>query len=130
MTIKMVKDKDDGFWPLMGPMFASAEVRRSLGVSMSSDDSYSWVVGMSKSKLVGFCAVTPDKSGVRLRHLYVNPDKRGSGFGSQLIRRVVSDFAQTPIIVWAKSDMCGFYERFGFVSSGKSRGRYSEMVRS
>lgn len=61
MIIQKFNQEDPDFWLLMGRNFASASIRKELGVSMSSDESYSWLLAMEEGKVVGFCAIAPSK---------------------------------------------------------------------
>lgn len=126
VQVKSFNQSGKGFWSLMGPMFASALVKRELGISMSSDETYTWFLALDGRQLIGFCAVTPEKSGSRLRHVYVLPEFRDSGVATQLVEAAIAA-SEKPLHLSVRKDEADFYEKFGFASTGKARGQYVEM---
>lgn len=128
ITVQKYSQTDEGFWKLMGPMFASALIKRELGVAMSSDETYSWFLAFTGHQFAGFCALTPEKQGSRLRHVYALPDFRSNGVATQLIGSAIAA-SPKPIVLTVKGSEAGFYKRFGFQETNKKRGQYVEMVK-
>jgi hypothetical protein len=124
MKIKKMSQNDEGFWNLMGPFFASAEIQKKLKVSMASDVNHSWFVAVQDGSVCGFLALLPDKGKVfRIRYVYAqNNDpslktkllKTASSNGPAIKRSMVfHDFDP-----WLNA---------GFVFTGKEKGKYREM---
>lgn len=129
IKVEAFNQEDEGFWDLMGQYFASAKVKRDLGIAMSSDESYQWFLAFSGDRLAGFCAMTPEKVGSRLRHVYVLEEFRSNGVATQLIGVAISGSAK-PIILTVKSEDSSLYSRFEFKPNGKARGQYIDLVKA
>lgn len=127
-TVQKITQSEEGFWDLMGPFFASALVKRELGVAMSSDESYTWFLAIAHGEVQGFCAVTNEKKGSRLRHVYVVPEHRHNGVATQVIGVAITS-SPKPIVVTVKGSEVGFYKKFGFTLTDKKRGQYVDMVK-
>lgn len=52
MKIQKMSQNDEGFWDLMGPFFASAEVQRKLKTSMLSDNAHAWFVAIEDGNVL------------------------------------------------------------------------------
>lgn len=65
---------------------------------------------------------------VELVYLYVSPESRNKGYGTLLMKRVIKDFGNKYISVFAEGSdegmnqrrLCNFYRRFGFKSDQKN----------
>lgn len=128
MKVEKMVQTDEGFWFLMGPFFASAKVKRELGIAMSSDESYTWFLALDKGEVLGFCAMTKERKGSRLRHVYVVEEHRKRKVATQVVG-VALTMSLKPISLTVKADDVSFYEKMGFSAAGKGRGSYVEMVR-
>jgi len=68
---------ESGFWDALGPFFASRDVRKELGIAMSSDENYVWFVALSgDNKVAGFAALECKGSRADCHHLYIVPEFR------------------------------------------------------
>jgi len=75
------------FWQIMGPCFASAEIRRHLGVPLTSDEGYVWFLAMNGVELSGFAAVKAQKNGIcEFKHAYIFGDYRKNGLYTKLLK--------------------------------------------
>lgn len=124
MKINKMRQSDEGFWGLMGPFFASAQVRQLMGVTMNSDESYKWFIAIESGVVIGFCATTPDKGHCfRVRYAHVV-----SG-NLQVKTKLLIAAAQDGVSV--KKSMVGkdfiSWENAGFTYTGKEKGHYKEM---
>ena len=128
IEVEQFNQEDEGFWNWMGRHFASAQIKRELGIPMSSDETYQWFLAFSGKDLAGFCAVTPERSGSRLRHVYVLPEFRNSGTGKQLIAAAITS-VKKPLVVTVKADDASFYTKFEFKPNGKAKGQYIDMIK-
>ena len=67
---------------------------------------------------VGFVVVKPEADGLKLDHLYIEPDYQGRGIGGKVLQTIFSTADQLglPISVTAlrRSDSNSFYQRHGF----------------
>lgn len=128
VKVERYNQEDEGFWGLMGRYFASAKVKRELGVAMSSDETYSWFVAFKDGDLAGFCAMSPEKHGSRLRHVYVLPEHRSNGIATQLVGVAIAG-SPKPIALTVRKSEAAFYSRFEFKPNGKTRGQYIDLVK-
>jgi GNAT superfamily N-acetyltransferase len=125
VIIQKFNQEDPDFWLLMGRNFASAAIRRELGVPMSSDESYLWLLAMESGKVIGFCAIATNKKGDTIRHLYVVAEKRGQGIGGKLIKKAAS--TKSPKVATVSSKCLSLWSRCGFSPTGAERGQYVEV---
>ncbi len=129
IKVDRYSQEDDGFWQLMGRYFASAAVKRELGIAMNSDEFYTWFLAFKGDCLAGFCAVTTEKHGSRLRHVYVLPEYRSNGVATQLLGVAIAGSVK-PIVLTVKESEAAFYSRFEFKPNGKARGQYVDLVKA
>lgn len=125
IEVDQYNQEDDGFWDLMGRYFASAKVKRDLGIAMSSDETYIWFLAFADNDLAGFCAIVPQKSGTVLKHLYCISEVKG--IDTQLIGCAVAA-ASKPIHATVKDEELPLYQKFEF-KEVKRRGQYIEVRR-
>lgn len=124
MNVEKYAQSGEGFWELMGPMFASAKVKRDLGIAMSSDESYQWFLAFNGSELAGFCAVVPGKSVDYLKHLYAID---GAKVEVLLLGSAIAASTKT-IQATAKESEVHHYLKQGF-KEVKQRGQYKILER-
>lgn len=121
-----------GFWQRLGPYFASRDVERELGVSMTSNDAHTWWVATDDGRVVGFAAAEKLKNGINiLRHAWVEPEWRGEGIYDQLVDRRLHDLTEageTDFRVTVSDEGVGRYEDRGF-KEARTRGQYTIMER-
>lgn len=71
---------------LLGEYFASDEIRKEFTRSMSSDDTYTWVVALDGDCVAAFGALRLPASGkAELRHDYTLPGYRGRGINRRMV---------------------------------------------
>lgn len=67
---------------------------------------------------VGFVVVKPEAGGLKLDHLYIEPDYQGRGIGGKVLQTIfnTADQLRLPILVTAlrDSESNSFYKRHGF----------------
>jgi N-acetylglutamate synthase-like GNAT family acetyltransferase len=69
---------------------------------------------------VGIGQVKPHRDGTReLASMVVVPERRGQGVGGAIIERLIADHAGQVLHLTCRSQLGGYYERFGFVAVGK-----------
>lgn len=123
MIIEKMSQSDEGFWILMGPFFASAKVKRDLGIAMSSDESYRWIIALEKGEMVGFVAIVPGKGCEQVKHLYsTNSD---SAVLAKLLKAATKT-KQRKLATVLPEDL-PLWEAHGFINTGKTKGRYVEV---
>jgi hypothetical protein len=136
-VIEQMTQSDEGFWNLMGPFFASAKVKRDLGVAMSSDESYTWLLALTRGEVVGFCAIVFIKSGSfpfrgegsDFRYFYALPEapdknKISKKLMTEALKLTKGRNLKAVILPEEKP----FWESYGF-SEVFCRGRYPTMAR-
>nr|WP_080503719.1 GNAT family N-acetyltransferase [Renibacterium salmoninarum] len=68
-------------------------------------------------KLIGFAGLDEAK----LEMLFVDPNAHNQGIGRSLVERTVAELGPLTVDVNEQNPRaCGFYERMGFVSTGRS----------
>jgi hypothetical protein len=126
MIVQKINQEDEDFWQLMGRHFASAKVKRDLGVAMSSDESYTWLLAMEKGRVVGFCAIVPVKDYEQIKHLY---SIDGDAAVLSKILKVVAKGKQPKRAIVSPEEL-PVWESQGFTKTGKLKGRYIEVERA
>lgn len=124
IKVEQFNQEDEGFWELMGRYFASAKVKRDLGIAMNSDETYQWFLAFIGDRLAGFCALSPAKTGTDLKHLYV---VEGEGVETQLLGCAIAA-ASKPLRATVREDEFALYEKQGF-KVVKRRGQYIQIER-
>jgi predicted N-acetyltransferase YhbS len=137
MIIQKINQNEEDFWKLMGPFFASAKVKRDLGVAMSSDESYTWLLVMEKGQVAGFCAIVPIKAGSfpftgagsDFRYFYVPPESANrQRISDKLMKEALKTVKDQNLKAVILPDEKPFWESFGFVEVFR-RGKYPTMAR-
>jgi hypothetical protein len=133
MIIQKFNQEDEDFWRLMGRYFASAKIKRDLGISMSSDESYVWFLALDKGSVVGFCAIVPSKSCCELKHDYVFSD-RGGATHQKVVSEALKYAIKTksldkPIKSTVRFSELSFYETLGFLKVS-DKGQYVVVAHS
>jgi predicted GNAT family acetyltransferase len=123
--------KDD-FWERLGPYFASRDVERELGVSLTSNESHTWWLAFDNGNLVGFAAAEQLKNGTNiLRHAWIEPEWRGEGVHERLVDRRLEDLTEageTNFRVTVTDDGIERYRDRGF-EEARTRGQYTILER-
>lgn len=74
-----------GFWPLMGPFFASREIAKELGGPVYSSDTKRWLVALDEAGVAGWFGVEAARPGrLDFDWSWIRPDRRGQGLFRQL----------------------------------------------
>lgn len=134
MTLRIEQyDHGEGdFWDRLGPYFASREVERELGVSMTSDESHTWWLAFDNGNLVGFAAAERLKNGINiLRHAWVEPEWREEGVYGALVDQRLEDLTsagETDFRVTVTDDGIERYKDRGF-EKARTRGQYTVLER-
>lgn len=76
------------------------------------------MVACDKSgRLRGFCGITGDE----IEMLFIDPEARGCGIGSALLRRALDEYGATKVDVNEQNGQAvGFYEHMGFKAVSRS----------
>ena len=123
---------EDDFWERLGPYFASRDVERELGVSLTSDESHTWWLAFDNGSLVGFAAAERLKNGTNiLRHAWIEPEWRGEGIHEELVDRRLEDLTEageTDFRVTVTDDGIERYQNRGF-EEARTRGQYTILER-
>jgi GNAT superfamily N-acetyltransferase len=87
VTVRVLTNRAQGFYALMGPFLARREIVADLGGHLWDDDDKTWFIATSADRktVYGFCAARPAARG-RTAYLsaYVLPDYRRQGVYRQL----------------------------------------------
>jgi hypothetical protein len=123
MIVEKMTQLDEGFWALMGPFFASAKVKRDLGVAMSSDENYKWILAFLKGQVVGFVTIVPGKDCEHVKHLY-SVDSDHAVLTNLLKAATKTNPLKLAIVA---PEELPIWEAHGFSKTGKTKGRYFEV---
>lgn len=120
------------FYVLMGPFLVSRAVRRELGIAISSDEHYRWVLALDGDTVAGFAAVELYGDTAQLRHVYVVPEYRGRGVCSELVEAHEeiarkAGFASIEAVV--APTLRALLDKRGYEQVG-NRGKYAIMEKS
>lgn len=124
-----IVDQGTRFYHLMGPFLVSRDVRRELGVPISSDENYRWVIAMKSGSVVGFAAVELLGDIAQLRHAYVVPECRGLGIYGDMItsrEKIARRSGCRTLKAVASPNSVDALERRGYKRI-KKRGKYTVM---
>lgn len=130
-ALKFFGNRTPEFWTLLGPFFASKQIRKEMPY-LSDDTSYGWFVSEKNGKVRGFVAVDLSKPTVATVHcLYVTAEERMQGLGSEMIRRAVqyaSESGRSEIKATTSPASRTVFSECGFREDGM-RGTYTLMSR-
>lgn len=82
MKIELVHmdHESPGFWPAMGPFFASRELAKELGGSLYSTETMRWLVARDETGVVGWFGIEAEQPGrLVFDWSWVRPERRGAG---------------------------------------------------
>ena len=127
IEVRQFNQEDKGFWTLMGRWFASAQVKRDLGIAMNSDETYTWFLAFINGELAGFCALVPAKNHTDLKHVYVLPGHEEKGIEKQVVSAAVTA-GKKPFKATVRQEELPFYQKFEFTKVG-DRGQYVQIVK-
>ena len=130
MNVKRYAHGEGDFWQRMGPFLASAQVRRELGVAITSDEKTVWWLAIDGSDILGFCAARVQGDVCHLRHDYVVPGARGNGIYRALFSARLEGCQGMGKVMRAtvSKNSLPQYLGSGFVATG-TRGQYTIVER-
>ncbi len=125
MDIKSITNKDDTFYPLMGPYLANREVVKELGYPIYDDDDKVWFIAFKDDTLAGFCYLQPKgKNKYTVGSSYVVKSFRREGVFRGLITRILVEIKGSKVeLISNKEEVGKVLLSLGFVGAGK-RGSY------
>lgn len=119
----------DRLFTLIGPLFASRQVRREMPY-MHHEEDFVWFVAVtSDGDAAGMASIHIRSAVATLRNLYVVPAHRGRGIAATITERQLayaSEHGARWIRTVASPFSVGAYEKRGFYRVG-SRGKYVTM---
>ena len=119
--------KQEDFYTNMGYLFASKKIRKELGgYPLSNDDDWTWFIAKLNDKIVGFAAIEPQKSSLRLDVIHVLhsvPTKEADIMYTKLLKLVTdfADFSKMAITATVAKVLIHLFTENGFVET-KSKG--------
>ena len=125
MTIERVNDFDDFNWlpilsksPQEGYPFIERMLRERRNETYREDGEAMFVVLSLSGHVIacgGYMKQTDAIDVGRIRHVYVLPEMRHHGVGTQLLEKIIPEALLTYSELWLYTDDAStFYERFGF----------------
>lgn len=128
MEIKVMTNKDEGFYKYMGPFFGSRKVAKELGMPLWDDDDRTWIIAFDGDKVVGFCSFVKHKSQNKatLKSGYVVEEYRAHGIYDKLFKYrldVLKEMKVKKLISTTTDKSWHTHERYGFKHT-INRGRY------
>lgn len=126
-TIRKTNDADPSFRIDIYPFLVSQEVRRELGIAISSTPEYIWFLAYDGKRLGAFAALEPGET-AQLRHAYVSPEYRKQGLYGQLLDLRIEEAqrleATKSIKTVAAPSTAEIFENHGFCLVAR-RGKYT-----
>lgn len=126
-TIKEIKHGDK-LWSLLCPFAVSRQVRKELGIAISSDENYTWLFAFDHSNNVAAIAAVEFCNGSRaiFRHAYVVKEYRGSGLYKRLLELREQLAKGKRAIITVNHDILATVLSEGYMEIGK-RGKYTTV---
>ena len=119
-----MKNTDDGFYELMGPLLSKREIVAELGSPVWDDDLKRWWIAHIDKAVIGVVALMKNT----ICSLYVVPQQRGKLAGTTLLVRLILEANGSGLKATATDASRGLFEGCGFKKIGMS-GKYHKMVR-
>lgn len=120
------------FWQLMGPLFASAEVRKSLVTLHDKPETDEWFVQAKGNAVQWSCCLRVSGDSAELAHYWIAPSQRGKDQSSKMTDLLVSaakELELTSVHIVASEPLVGDLTKRGFAEVSR-RGKYIRMEKS
>ena len=120
---------DRDLWCLLGPFFASPEVRRELGLPLTSEEGYVWWAALDGEEVIGFAALKVGRRAVEFRHAYVLSQYRGRGIYGRLFaaRLAYGRELRRPLVATVNDHSLPVFLAHGFAVASR-RGKYHRVL--
>lgn len=125
LRIRLMTNRQGGFYELLGPILSRREVVKELGGPIWDDDGKTWSIAISQSKIVGCVGVLAGK----VQSLYVVPDRRREGIATRLLEKALATASAEKFTTTATPLSVPAFAAQGFVAVGE-RGCYTLMERA
>lgn len=127
LKIIRVTNKDERFYPWLGPFLSRREIVSELGSPVWDDDGKEWFIARRGRKVVGFAALRTVGKHVSLVSAYVRPEARGAGVYQALVQaRIEALDRSRPTKAVATAAAVTALRHAGFRDVG-TRGSYTLM---
>jgi ribosomal protein S18 acetylase RimI-like enzyme len=130
LKVTRITNKDDNFYPLLGPFLSRRDIVSELGSPVWDDEGKEWFVVKRGRKVAGFAAVRTVGKHVSLVSAYVIPAFRGQGLYRELIEArldAINVVTTQDIRATATEAAVHALTAAGFKPVG-TRGSYTQMV--
>lgn len=77
-------NRDEAFYPTLGPFLGRREVHRELGGPIYDEDERTWYVALERGRVAGFCSAKATSAGAVYQSAYVRPEHRKRDVYQQL----------------------------------------------
>jgi len=127
-TIKKMAHGDSELWTTLCPFAVSRQVRKELGIAISSDENYTWLVALdNESNTVAIAAVEfCNGSKAIFRHAYVVENHRGHGLYLRLLQLREKIAVGRRAVTTVNKDAFDIVSKAGYAEVAK-RGKYTTM---
>lgn len=129
LKIRRMTNKDEQFYPTIGPWLSRRSVVNELGSPLWDDDGKDWFVAFRGRKLVGFAALRRVGKHLSLVSAYVLPEHRRQGVYSALLHARLEAAGSEVLKAVASADAVPALKRAGLKQTSV-RGKYSVMERA
>lgn len=127
----MFTNKDERFYPLMGPFLANREVEKEIGYKLYDDDDKEWFVALEGNKVIGFCyRQKKSKGNYQIGSCYVVKEHRDKGVVKRLLNKAMDGLSGNVQLTTKSPVLQKVLVKAGFVELGR-RGsfiRYGRQI--
>lgn len=123
------KENESVFYSLMGKFFASLDIAKELERQVYNKDNSVWYLDCFDNEVIGFAALFDNGKHYFLDNLYVLPQHRNKGVARDIVREIVSNHTDKPILCIANNPYAlKIFCSLGFKEVGKI-GKYKKLVK-
>ena len=121
--------QNDRFYSKMGKFFASLDIAKELERQVYNKDNSVWYLSCFDNEVLGFAALFDNGKHYFLDNLYVLPQHRNEGVAREIVREIVSNHTDKPILCIANNPYAlKIFCSLGFKEVGKL-GKYKKLVK-
>lgn len=127
-TIKKMTHGNPKLWQALCPLAVSRKARKELGIAISSDENYTWLVVFAGDESVAAIAAVEFCNGSKaiFRHAYVVEGHRGCGLYTKLLDLREQLAVGKRVIITVNENTIDVVLKAGYTEIGK-RGKYTTV---
>ena len=120
------QEQNKDFYALMGRFFASKEIAKEMDQQIYNTAGTDWYIATHRGQVQGFASVTKRNKYGFLDNLWIVPEWRGHGIGTELVETVLDDNPDVIRCIACNPYAIRILEKYGFDEVGKN-GKYKRF---